>query len=359
LKPNYAVGIIIGLTLVVLNQVSIRNMPQKKLSFIIVNYTTKGLIEKNITNLLNSWDNCEIIFVDNDSPDGSADFVEEKFGNESKVRLIRSQNRGLASGYNQGLKICTGDYIVYLGTDAFPTRDVLDSMVSYMDENTDVGIATPKLYLRDGSIDLDAHRGFPTPWVSLTHFSYLDRLFPKSKLFNGYSRKYEDFNSIHQIDACISHFMFVRPEVHKKIGTWDEDYFLYGEDIDFCYRAKEAGYKVMYLGNLKVLHYKGASVGRDTASDIENAMNTDFDQISFKGHVYKKDAEKSKNGKSGFSTKTWMKIKISKESTKAMKTFYNKHFAKKYPFFVNWFVLFGINVNEFIRTLKVFIESFK
>ena len=190
----------------------------KKLSFIIVNYATKGLLEKNISNLLGVWENCEVIFVDNDSPDGSADFVEMRFGDDSRVILIRSQNNGLSAGYNKGLKIATGDYLVYLGTDSFPTKEALEGLVNYMEENLDVGIVTPKLFTRDGAVDIDAHRGFPTPWASITHFTYLDRLFPKSKIFNQYSRKYQDFNTIHEIDACISHFMMVRPEVHKKIG---------------------------------------------------------------------------------------------------------------------------------------------
>lgn len=333
-------------------------MEQKKLSFIIVNYATKGLVEKNISNLLEAWQNSQVIFVDNDSPDGSADLVREIFSLDPRVVLRPVDNKGLSAGYNEGLKYADGDYIVYLGTDAFPDHDALESIVNFMDANQDVGIATPKLFTRDGAIDLDAHRGFPTPWVSITHFLYLDRMFPNSRVFNGYSRKYEDFNSIHEIDACISHFMFVRPEVHEKIGKWDEDYFLYGEDIDFCYRVKEAGFKIMYLGNVKVLHYKGAGIGRGTSKDIDNAMNTDFDKISFKGKTVEKSdgllergGLESKNKVS--STKLWLKTQISKESTSAMRTFYKKHFMKKYPVILNWMVLFGIWVNENLRVLKV------
>lgn len=330
----------------------------KKISFIIVNYATKGLLEKNISNLLESWDNCEVIFIDNDSPDGSSYFVEEKFGKDPRVTLIKSQNNGLSAGYNKGLKKATGDYLVYLGTDSFPTKEALEGLVNYMDKNPDVGIATPKLFTRDGAIDIDAHRGFPTPWASITHFTFFDRLFPKSKLFNQYSRKYQDFNTIHEIDACISHFMIVRPEVHVTVGEWDEDFFLYGEDIDFCYRTKQAGFKLMYLGNLPVLHYKGASVGRETSKDIDNIMNTDFDKISFKGQIYEKSATNNDvSDRSNISLKDWMKKNISKESTDAMKTFYKKHYMKKYPFFLNWFVFFGIWVNEKIRSFKVSLKN--
>jgi GT2 family glycosyltransferase len=329
-------------------------MENKKLSFIIVNFATKGLVEKNVKNLLEAWDNCEIIIVDSDSPDGSADLVEELFDSNPRVTLIRNKNNGLSAGNNLGLKKATGDYIVHLGTDAFPTKDALESLVKFMDENPDAGMCTPKLFTRDGAIDLDAHRSFPTPWVAITHFLYLDKLFPKSKLVGKYFAKYEDFNSVHEIDACISHFMFVRPEIYEKIGEWDEDFFLYGEDIDICYRVKEAGFKIFYLGNVKVLHYKGASVGRATSQDIENAMNTDFDKITFKGEVFKGSDESKYKKKRD--TKTWMKMKVAKESTKAMKIFYKKHFVKKYPFFLNWMVFIGIWVNEKIRLLKIILK---
>ncbi len=339
-------------------------MYDKKISFIIVNFATKGLIEKNINNLLEAWDNCEIVFVDSDSPDGSADLVQKLFGDNPKVTLIRSGNNGLSAGNNLGLKKSSGDYIVHIGTDAFPTKSALESLVIFMEENKDVGIATPRLYTRDGDTDFDAHRSFPTPWVAITHFLYLDRLFPRSKLFGKYFKKYEDINSVHEIDACISHFMFVRPEIYQKIGGWDEDFFLYGEDIDICYRTKESGFKIMYLGNINVLHYKGASVGRNTSRDIDNAMNTDFDRLTFGDEV----AEKIKNSQKKIdtgnvkhtkvnSTKTWMKMKIVKESTQAMKIFYKKHYFKKYPLSLNLTVFAGIWVNEKIRSLKILIKN--
>jgi GT2 family glycosyltransferase len=332
----------------------------RKLSVIILNYCTKGLIEKNISNIKDACEDCEIIFVDNDSPDGSADFVKQKYGDDPNIILIQANNNGLAAGYNLGLERASGDYILYLGTDAFPTKGAIAEIIDYMDHNPDVGVSTAKLYTRDGKLDMDAHRSFPTPWVALTHMFYLDRLFPKSKLFNKYSIGYLDLDSIHEIDACISHFMVVRSDVHKKIGKWDESYWLYGEDIDHCYRVKQAGFKVMYIGTAKVLHYKGASVGRDTSKDIDNALNTDFDRISFKNEKVEKKKEvlaNNKNRSSVSSTKLWMKVRVVKESTQAMKTFYLKHYIKKYPPFVTRIVLFGIWVNEKIRIAKIILQN--
>lgn len=337
----------------------------KKISIIIVNYCTKDLVEKNLSNLLNSYENCEIMFIDNNSPDGSADLVQEKFGNDPRVILIRTQNNGLAAGYNLGLEKATGDYILYLGTDTFPTGGVLHELVDYMDKNLQVGIATAKLYTRDGVVDIDAHRGFPTPMVAITHLMSLDKLFPKSRFFNGYSLGYMDFNTVHEIDACISHFMFVRPEVHKKIGNWDSSYWLYGEDLDFCYRAKKSGFKIMYMGTLPVLHYKGAAVGRDTSKDIDSVMNKDFDNVTFKNErieMYKKEDGQEKEDKTPkvrvFSTKLWMRIKVAKESTRAMRTFYKKHLIKEYPVFLSWFVFLGIWVNEQIKIIGIWLKNY-
>lgn len=337
----------------------------KKISIIILNYCTRSLIEKNISNLLSAYENCEIIFVDSGSSDGSADLVQEKYGLNKRVTLIRTKNNGVAFGYNLGLKKATGDYILYLGTDAFPTRDALLSFVKYMDENPDVGLSTGMLYLRDGSIDMDAHRGFPTPWVSLSHLLFLDKLFPRMKLFSGYYLGYKDIYSEHEIDLCTSHFMFVRPSVHRKIGLWDEDYWVFGEDVDFCYRVKQGGFKIVYLGNVRVLHYKGAAIGRNTSKDIDSALTLDFDRIDFKGEVIEKIKSEVTEGKKGktpkvrvSSTKLWMKIKVARESTRAMRTFYKKHFMKKYPPPLTWLVIVGIWCNEQIKVAKIWFNNY-
>lgn len=333
----------------------------KKISFIINNYCTRELVEKNIQNILDSYENCEVIFVDSGSSDGSADLVQEKFGSNPKVTLVRTLNYGVASAYNLGLERATGDYLLYLGTDAFPTKKALDSLVDYMDKNPDVGLATASLYTRDGSLDMDAHRGLPTPWVSITHLLYLDKLFPHSKFFDGYSLGYKDLSTVHEIDVCISHFMFVTLEAQKKVGKWDTDYWVYGEDIDFCYRIKQVGYKIMYLGNVKVLHYKGASVARGSSEDIKNVMNTDFDSVSFKNEtIAKKSAAQTAilATKRVGSTKLWMRIKTARESTRAMRLFYKKHLMKKYPLSLTWLVFLGIWINEQLKVAKILINNY-
>jgi GT2 family glycosyltransferase len=288
----------------------------KKLSIIIVNYNGAALLEKCLSNLYDIYESMEIIVVDNGSTDGSAQIVKDKF---SLVKLIETQNNGIAAGYNLGVQQATGDFLLFLGTDAFPTAKVIQGIVEYMISHTEVGVATARLETRDGSLDMDAHRGFPTPWAALTHFSMLNKVFPKSKVFNQYFLGYKDMSTPHEIDLCISHFMFVRQDVFKDIKAFDEDFFVFGEDVDFCYRVKQAGWKIMYLPQFKVLHYKGASIGiRKESADIKTALK-----------------------------ETRQKMRM--ETTRAMRLFYKKHYANKYPKWLTGIVLLGISLLERVR----------
>ena len=295
----------------------------KKVSFLIINYNTKDLLEKCLNGLKGIYPNMEVIVVDNSSGDGSADMVR---GNFDWVTLLSSPNNGLAYASNIALEKATGDYLLYLGTDAFPTPQAISRLVEYMDQNRLVGIITPKLVLRDGTADLHAHRGFPTPWASITYLTKLNKLFSRSKIFNRYYMGYQDMSIPHEIDLCIAHFMLVRREVFEKIGRWDERYFLYGEDVDFCYRTKQAGFKIIYHSNIEVLHYKGATVGiRRETKDISKA-----------------------------SPETQKKARD--ESTKAMRLFYETHYEGKYPKPLTWVVLFGIDVLAWMRKMGLLLS---
>jgi GT2 family glycosyltransferase len=197
---------------------------------------------------------------------------------------------------------------------------VLSGLAQYLSVNPSVAVATAALRLRDGTLDLDAHRGFPTPWASLTHFSGLNRLLPHSRRFNQYFLGDRDLQTPHEIDLCISHFMFTRRAVLAQLGGWDENFFLYGEDVDLCYRVKAAGYRIMYLPQFEVLHYKGASVGiRKQSSDITTA-----------------------------SVET--KLRVTALSTEAMARFYRKHLYQQYPRWVSYGVLQGIRLLGALRS---------
>jgi len=334
-----------------------------KISVIIVNYATKGLIKKCIDNLLEAWDNIEIYLMDNDSPDGSSEEAHKLYDKNKKVTIIDCPNNGQPYAYNKALEKLSGDYVLYLGTDAFPTKEALNEIIDFLSANEIVGVVTPHLYLRDGSTDIDCHRGFPNPWNAITHFSGLSKLFKKSPLFNGLHKSYMDFESRHPIDMGITHCMMVKRSISDEIGMWDEDYFIFGEDIDFYYKVQQAGHLTYFLGDVRVLHYKGASVGRGTAKDIDNIINTDFGRATFRGQEVISKPKKEKKGSTGKKkrpsrTAMWMKIKITRERTRAMRLFYAKHYNDKYPRALNFMVLLGISVAEFFKVRKAIIKSY-
>ncbi len=284
----------------------------KKLAIIIVNYNTKDILRDCLNHLaqLNLVDTI-VIVVDNGSNDGSADMVEAEF---KQVDPIKTENNGLAAGFNLGITHATdADYFLFMGTDSFPKPGCIEGVMDFMEAHGEVGVATAKLVLRNGSLDMDAHRGFPTPWTALTHFTKLSRLFPKSQIFNRYFLGGRNMEKPHQIDLCISHFMLVKREVFLKVGRWDEDFFVYGEDVDFCWRVKQAGFKIYYLPQFECLHYKGASVGiRKESADITGADPA-------------------------------TKLRMKAESVRAMRLFYQKHMYKKYPWILNKMVELGIS----------------
>lgn len=298
-------------------------MGVKKVSFIICSYNEITFAKDCLTNLINIYPNMEIIVKDNGSTDGVVEVIERNFTN---VKLIKGENVGLSKAYNIATQEAKGDYFIYMGMDAFPNKEGIKGLMDYMENSPSVGAATTKLVLKDGSIDMDAHRAFPTPWIALTRFSGLAKLFPRSPFFNGYFLPQYDLTKPHEIDLCISHFMIVRKKAFESINGFGEDFFLYGEDVDFCYRIKQAGWKIMYLPQWQTGHYKGGSVGiRKTTRNI----------------VKKPLAHR---------------LKMQKLSTDAMARFMKKHYSEKYPKPVLWAVYAAIFLMGRVRVL---IESFK
>ncbi len=304
----------------------------KKVSVIINNTNTCSVLKMCLENLKDIYPNLEVIVSDTNSYDGSPQMVEQEF---PWVKLIKNPNNGLAYGLNTALAVVTGDYYLYLGSDAFPEKNTIKGLVDYFEQHPDVGAAAVKLVLKSGEQDMDGHRGFPTPWTSMTHFLHLDTLFPKSKLFARYFMTYEDLDKEHEIDACITHFLFVRKGTQEKVGKWDDEtFFLYGEDIDMCKRIKEAGFKIMYLPQFKAQHWKGVGIGiRKTSQEYF----TKVPMFSFRGEDI---------------TRGQLKVMVQKLSAEAMGSFYKKHYQKYYPFYVTWLVIVTIRIFKFYRIQK-------
>ena len=294
------------------------------LSIIIVSYNTSDFLKECLESIKKNTEglNYEIIVVDNASSDNSLQVLRAKFPD---VLVIKKQeNIGFSKANNLGIEKSKGRYVLFLNPDTVVYKDSLLGMVKFMDEHKEAGAATCKLVMPDGRLDDASHRGFPNPWNSLSYFFGLSKLFPKSRLFSGYSLGFMDFSKIHEIDACAGAFMMVRQQAGEKIGWWDEDYFFYGEDLEFCFRLKEKGWKIYFVPSVSALHYKGISGG------------------------IKKVSKKI----------TTASIETKRRSTNwrfnAMKIFYRKHYQDKYPFLLTWFVILGINLKHWIslRSIK-------
>ncbi|MEJ5351262.1 MAG: glycosyltransferase [Melioribacteraceae bacterium] len=239
------------------------------LSIIIVNYNVKEFL----LNLLDSIRKAaskisvEIIVVDNASDDGSIEAIKEKF---PEVKLIEnSENIGFGAANNLALKEAKGKYFLLINPDTIVREDTLETMINFFEEHPECGIAGCKVLNPDGTLQLACRRGFPGPWTSFTKVMGLSKLFPKSRLFARYNLTYLDENQTYEVDAVSGAFMMMRKEVYEKIGGFDPQFFMYGEDLDLCYRAQKANYKVYYVHSTEIIHYKGESTKRSKIDETK------------------------------------------------------------------------------------------
>lgn len=300
------------------------------LSIVILSYNTKELLRECITSIKRNTDKIsyEIIVVDNASSDGSAEMVAKEF--KDVTLIANKENIGYSRGNNQGVVKTIGRYILFLNADTLVYEKTLETMLRFMDEHKDAGAATCRVELLNGKLDDSCHRGFPTPWRSLCRFSGLSRFFPKSTLFAGYSMGYLDLLTTHEIDSCSGAFMIVRREAGEEVarlparqGWWDEDFFWYGDDLDFCYRLKEKGWKVFFVPTVKILHYKGVSGG---IKDISKHLT-----VATRETV----------------------IRATNARFDAMKIFYRKHYSKAYPGFVESLVMLAIDLKWWLTLRRI------
>ncbi len=298
------------------------------LSIIIVNYNTKDFLKKCLESLYSSIAGSsllvEIIIVDNGSTDGSLQFINSLKEKDLNLKIIDNKsNLGFAKANNLAIKKSSGRYVLFLNPDTIVQKETLKIMIEFMDKNPKVGASTCRVELTDGRLDQACHRGFPTVWNSFCYFSGLEKIFPKSKIFAGYSLTYLPLDKTHEIDAGCGAFLIVRQPVGETIGWFDEDYFWYGEDLDFCYRLKQKGWQVMFVPTTKIIHWKGAASG-----------------------ILKHSQKVSSASKE-------TKIKAAKASVKVMRIFFQKHYQDKYPKIVYWLVMVGIKLLEKIRLSKI------
>ncbi len=280
------------------------------LSVVIVNYQTFELT-KNTINSIFEYDypfELEVVVVDNASSDDSLSRLQDYFGD--RVRFIASaENNGFAAGNNQALRVVEARYVLLLNSDTIVWENTLESIYDYMEDHKDVGACGCRVLLENGELDKACKRSFPNVKNSFFRLFHI----PTNSADDNYNLDNLPDDEIYEIDCLTGAFMFMRKEALDTAGLLDETFFMYGEDIDLCYRIKNSGWKIIYYGESKITHLKGAS---------------------------------SKKQKS----------KLIYEFYRAMYIYYKKHHAEESSFIVNIVVYIGIAV---LCILKLFLNLFK
>lgn len=229
------------------------------ISLIIVNYNVKEYLANLLSSVKRSQGNysIETFVVDNASVDGSIPYLKKEFPDVKFI--VNKTNRGFGKANNQALMQASGKYTLLINPDTIISEDTLDVMYSHMEANPNTALAGCKLLNPDGSFAPESRRQVPTPSIALWKALGLTSLFPKSRRFAGYYMNWLDEDEPSKVPVLSGSFMFCRTDVLKLMGGFDEDFFMYGEDIDLCYRVSKEGYDIDYVPQTSIIHYKGES----------------------------------------------------------------------------------------------------
>lgn len=239
-----------------------------QVSIIIVNYNVRYFLEQCLLAVrkASSQYEVEVWVVDNNSADGSVAMVREQF---PEVRLIaNTDNPGFSKANNQAIRQCSSPYILLLNPDTVIQEDTLIKCIKWMDTHADAGAIGVRMIDGAGKFLPESKRGFPSPWAALCKMSGWSRLFPKSPLFNQYHLGYLNEHQNHEVDILSGAFMFMRKSALEKAGLLDEQFFMYGEDIDLSYRITKCGFKNYYLSDTSIIHYKGESTKKSSVNYV-------------------------------------------------------------------------------------------
>ena len=229
------------------------------ISIVIVNYRVPEYLRETLRSIEQAEmsDRTEVIVVDNASGDESQKIITSEFPSTRWIQL--KHNIGFGKACNVGVQNARGSYILLLNPDTMISRNTLSVACSFMQSHPDIGLIGPKILNPDGTLQASCKRGFPTPSVTFYHFSGLSRLFPRSRRFGRYNLTFLDADTSAPVDAVSGSFMFMPRILFLQIGGFDERFFLYGEDLDLCYRIKESGHAVWYHPATQIIHRKGKS----------------------------------------------------------------------------------------------------
>ncbi len=240
------------------------------LSIIIVNYNVKHFLEQCLMSVRKALQDIEseVIIVDNNSVDGSVQMLQEKFLAEITL-IANTDNPGFSKANNQGIHISTGKYILLLNPDTVVEENTFRICIDFMEKHPEAGALGVKMIDGSGKFLPESKRGFPTPAVSFYKIFGLSALFPRSKTFGKYHLSYLDKDENHAIEILAGAYMFMRKAALDKVGYLDEDFFMYGEDIDLSYRITQGGYENYYLADTKIIHYKGESTKKGSLNYVK------------------------------------------------------------------------------------------
>jgi len=234
------------------------------LSIIIVNYNTREILRRCLRSIFqqNHRVSLQVVVVDNASRDNSPGMVRKEF---PQVFLLENdRNLGFSAGNNRGLPHAQGEFILLLNSDTVVLPGTLENMVTFARRNPEAGILGCKLVRPNGELDWACRRGFPTPLVAMFKFLGFHRVFPRSRLVGRYNMTYLDPDQTYEVDSVVGAFMMIRRSVLDEVKGLDERYFMYGEDLDLCFRAKQADFRVYYVGQNQIIHIKGASSRKES-----------------------------------------------------------------------------------------------
>jgi len=222
-----------------------------RVAAVVVTYDALPWIEQ----CLESLAGVETVVVDNGSSDGTVAFVRERFPD---VRLVESENRGLGAGWNLGLRETTSAYALLLNADAWLVAGGLDRLVAFADTRPRAAVVGPRLLNPDGTLQRSV-RGYPTVWRLATEYLFLRKLAPGSSALNAFYGGGFDHDRTREVEVVMGACMLLRRAAVEEVGYCDEDYFLFSEETDWCFRFREAGWEVVFYPGAECIHVRGAS----------------------------------------------------------------------------------------------------
>ena len=224
-------------------------------SVVVVTYNALPWIERCLESVCGH----ELIVVDHGSTDGTLELLRERFPD---VRLIEQENKGLGGGSNAGMRVASGDYFLLLNSDAWAVEDALERLVEFAEEHPDAAIVGPRLSNPDGSLQPSV-RGFPTLWRLATEYLFLRKLAPRTRMLNAFYGAGFSHDRVLDAEFLMGACLLVRREAADTVGLFDEDFFMFSEETDWCYRFRQAGWKVLFFPGAEFVHVGGASTRRD------------------------------------------------------------------------------------------------